>query len=89
MRPVETGPGMGKGGQRRTMEGVNSRMIYFKNFCRWYNIPPPSTTIKKKNGQMNQWSRRQSSKIKPNKWSELISGEKEINTIGHSHTKII
>jgi hypothetical protein len=27
MRPVETIPGMGKGGQRRMMEGMNSSMI--------------------------------------------------------------
>jgi hypothetical protein len=32
------------------MEG-NSRMIYLihcKNFCKCHNVPPPSTTIKKK-----------------------------------------
>jgi hypothetical protein len=28
MRTVETIPGMGKGGKRRMMEGVNSCMIY-------------------------------------------------------------
>jgi hypothetical protein len=27
MRPVETIPGMGKGGPRRLMEGMNSSMI--------------------------------------------------------------
>jgi hypothetical protein len=33
MRPVETIPGMGEGGQRGMMEGMNSTMIYCKNFC--------------------------------------------------------
>jgi hypothetical protein len=32
MRPDETIPGMGEGGQRRMVEGVNSIMIYCKNF---------------------------------------------------------
>jgi hypothetical protein len=27
--------------------GVNSSMIYCKNFCKCHNVPPPSTTIKK------------------------------------------
>jgi hypothetical protein len=27
------------------MEGVNSTMIYFKNFCKCHNVPSPSTTI--------------------------------------------
>jgi hypothetical protein len=33
------------------MEGVNSRIIYFiyfKNFCKCHNVPPSSTTIKKR-----------------------------------------
>jgi galactitol-specific phosphotransferase system IIB component len=31
-------------------EGVNSSMVYFiycKNFCKYHNVPPPSTTIEK------------------------------------------
>jgi hypothetical protein len=38
MRPVETIPGMGGGW--RMMKGVSSIMIYCKNFCKCYNIPP-------------------------------------------------
>jgi hypothetical protein len=41
MRPVETIPGMRKGGQRKMMEGaVNSNMIYWKNFCEYHNTSP-------------------------------------------------
>jgi hypothetical protein len=32
MRPVETIPGIGGGGQRRMMEGINSAVFYCKNF---------------------------------------------------------
>jgi hypothetical protein len=41
MRPVETIPEM-EGGeeQRRIMEGVNSTMIYCKNFYKCHNVPP-------------------------------------------------
>jgi hypothetical protein len=44
--PVETIPGIWGG-----VEGVNSSMIYLiqcKNLCKCHNVPPPSTTIKKK-----------------------------------------
>jgi hypothetical protein len=37
--------------KKKTLEGVNSRMIYLishKNFGKCYNVPPPCTTIKKK-----------------------------------------
>jgi hypothetical protein len=40
IRPVETILGMGSGGKRRMMEGVNSAMIYYKNFCKCHNGPP-------------------------------------------------
>jgi hypothetical protein len=30
------------------VEGVNSNMIYCKNFCKCHNIPPPSTIKSKK-----------------------------------------
>jgi hypothetical protein len=40
MRPDETIPGMGGGGERRMMEGVNLTNIYCKHFCKCYNIPP-------------------------------------------------
>jgi hypothetical protein len=48
----------GRGKKRRMMEGVNSNiiyLIYYKNFCKCHNVPPPSTTkilkIKKPNLQ--------------------------------------
>jgi hypothetical protein len=47
IRPVEIIPG----GIKENDEGVNSSMIYLihcKNICKWHNVPPPSTTIKKK-----------------------------------------
>jgi hypothetical protein len=37
MRAVETIPGMG---ERRMMEGMNSTMIYCKNFGKCHSIPP-------------------------------------------------
>jgi hypothetical protein len=40
MRPVETIPGMGEGWGRRMVEGVKSTMIYCKNVCKCYNVPP-------------------------------------------------
>jgi hypothetical protein len=30
------------------VEGVNSSMIYCKNFCKCHNVTPPNTTIKNK-----------------------------------------
>jgi hypothetical protein len=39
MRPVQTIPGLGNGGKRRIMEGVNSAMIYCKNFCKCHSAP--------------------------------------------------
>jgi hypothetical protein len=46
MRPVETIPGMGEEGKREWWRGVNSIMIYCKNFCKCHNVPSLSTTIK-------------------------------------------
>jgi hypothetical protein len=43
MRLVETIPGMGEGGKRRMMKGANSAilyLIYCRNFCKCYNVPP-------------------------------------------------
>jgi hypothetical protein len=40
MRSVETIPGMGGGGKRRMMEGVNSSMIYCEHFYKCHNVPP-------------------------------------------------
>jgi hypothetical protein len=43
MRHVETIPGMQEGSEftfRRMMEGVNSTMIYCKNFCKCNKVPP-------------------------------------------------
>jgi hypothetical protein len=34
MRAVETILEVGEGGQRRVVEGMNSTMIYYKNFCK-------------------------------------------------------
>jgi hypothetical protein len=51
MIPVETVPQSGKGGWKTAAEVVNSSMIYLihcKNFCKYYNVPPLSTTIIKK-----------------------------------------
>jgi hypothetical protein len=51
MRPIETVPGIKGGGGRREVEGMNSSMMYlihFKNLYKCYNVPTPSTTIKKK-----------------------------------------
>jgi hypothetical protein len=45
MRLVETIPGMEDRGQRRMMEGVDSTMIYCKNFGKCHNLYAPSTTI--------------------------------------------
>jgi hypothetical protein len=39
VQPVETIPRMDGGGKRRMMEGVNSTMIYCKNFCKCHNVP--------------------------------------------------
>jgi hypothetical protein len=39
------------------VEGVNSNMIYLiycKNFCKCHNVPPSSTTIKKKEKIMEE-----------------------------------
>jgi hypothetical protein len=43
MRPVETIPGMGGGGIKENDGGVNSSLIYCKNFCRCHNSSPPGT----------------------------------------------
>jgi hypothetical protein len=43
--PVETIPGIGGGGWRRAVEGVNSSMItliHYKNLCKCHDIPPPA-----------------------------------------------
>jgi hypothetical protein len=47
MRPAETIPGM-RGGRIKENDGgrVNSSMmhlLYYKNFCKYHNVPPPST----------------------------------------------
>jgi hypothetical protein len=40
MRPVETIPGMGRGGIKANDGEVNSTMIYCKNFCKSHSVPP-------------------------------------------------
>jgi hypothetical protein len=72
--PIETIPRMGRGGQRRAMEGVNSSMIYlkhFKNFRKCHNVSPPSTTIKEQKIYINNQKKYTEQKI-PNSISELI-----------------
>jgi hypothetical protein len=39
MIPVETIPGMGERGIKENDGGVNSSMIYCKNFCKCHNVP--------------------------------------------------
>jgi hypothetical protein len=39
MEKVETIPGMEGGGIKEMMEGMNSAMIYCKNFCKFYIVP--------------------------------------------------
>jgi hypothetical protein len=39
IRSVETIPGMGGGGIKND-GGVNSAMIYCKDFCKCHNVPP-------------------------------------------------
>jgi hypothetical protein len=56
MRPVETTPGIRRGGMKESSAGVgagggNSSMTYLKhckNLCKCYNVSPPSTIIKKR-----------------------------------------
>jgi hypothetical protein len=51
MVPVEPTPGIGGGGYRRMLEGVNSSMIYLmhcKNLCKCHNVPPLHNKKKKK-----------------------------------------
>jgi hypothetical protein len=51
--PVETVPGIGGNGDKgEWWRGMNSSMIHLihcKNLCKCHNVPPPSTTIKRKN----------------------------------------
>jgi hypothetical protein len=50
MIPVETVSGIGGVGIGKAVEGENSSMMYLihcKNLCKCYNVPTPSTTIKK------------------------------------------
>jgi hypothetical protein len=54
MRPAETIIGIRGGGIKENDGGVNSTVIYLiycKNVCKYYSVPPPSTTIKKKKVQ--------------------------------------
>jgi hypothetical protein len=47
MRTVETIPGMGTGRKRRMIQGVNSTMIYCKNFGRYHMYPQYNNNLKK------------------------------------------
>jgi hypothetical protein len=51
MIPVETVPGIRGGGMGNSSGGGELKKIYlihYKNLCKCYNVPIPSTTIKKK-----------------------------------------
>jgi hypothetical protein len=45
-RPVETIPGMGVEWTKENDGGVNSTMIYCKNFCKCHSIPPVQELVK-------------------------------------------
>jgi hypothetical protein len=45
LKNVESVPGMGGGKIKESDGGVNSTMIYCKNFCKCHSVTP-STTIK-------------------------------------------
>jgi hypothetical protein len=50
MIPVETVPGIGRGGMKESSWGGDSGvividLIYCKNLCKYSNVPPLSTTI--------------------------------------------
>jgi hypothetical protein len=50
MIPVETVPGIRGGGMQERSGGGNLSLMYLilcKNLCKCYNVPPPSTIIKK------------------------------------------
>jgi hypothetical protein len=40
VRPVEAIPGMGGRGIKKNGGGMNSTMVYCKNFCKCHNMPP-------------------------------------------------
>jgi hypothetical protein len=48
MIAAETVLEWGKRGLRKAVEMVNLYLTYFKNLCKCYNVPTPSTTIRKK-----------------------------------------
>jgi hypothetical protein len=56
MRPVETVPGMRGEGIKENDGGVNSTMIYCKNFCKCHNVTPSTTMIKIKYQNFEQSS---------------------------------
>jgi hypothetical protein len=59
MTPVETTPGIGGGGQRRMVDGVNLSIIYLiycKTFYKCYNVLPPSTIKKKRKNSIQSAS---------------------------------
>jgi hypothetical protein len=40
MKPVETIPGLRGGGIKKNDGGMNSTVIYCKNFCKCHSVPP-------------------------------------------------
>jgi hypothetical protein len=55
MIPVETVPELGKGGRKRAVGGGEFKYDIFDTFkklCKYSNVPPPSTTIIKKNNKI-------------------------------------
>jgi hypothetical protein len=79
--PVETVPGnQGTGNGENSGVGWNSNMIYlihYRNLCKWYNAPTPSTTIKtkKKVKGANLWGR------EPAAWGKGIRTGDGVNVI--------
>jgi hypothetical protein len=57
MIPVEAVPGIRGEGMKESSGNVNSNVMYLihcKNFCKYSNVPPPST-IKKQNHQNSRY----------------------------------
>jgi hypothetical protein len=82
MIPVETVPGIRRGGMKESsVEWVNSRMIYLthcKNFCKCYNVPIPSITVKKERKKL--WKPERSGTI-----FQALKKKKTVNSKPYTH----
>jgi hypothetical protein len=47
------------------VEGVNSSMVYYMNFCKCHNVPPPTKTIIIKKIPLEGTRNRKEKKIHP------------------------